>query len=199
MIPKQRASELQLIDYIRKRFPRKRGLVKIGIGDDAMVMKNGMVVSTDSFAEGVHFNFKYFKIYDLGYRAMAGSLSDLAAMAAKPVCALISLYLPKKTTQDEIAKLYDGFYAAGRDFRLEISGGDIIESPFWGVTITGHRNNKKSFAPQHGKAGAGAAGHELSGTGRGWTSRVVTALEQKGIPKSSRKTSLSAAEDQRKF
>lgn len=67
---------------------------------------------------------------------MAGSLSDLAAMAAKPVCALISLYLPKKTTQDEIAKLYDGFYAAGRDFRLEISGGDIIESPFWGVTIT---------------------------------------------------------------
>ncbi len=133
---KNRASELQLIDYIRKRFPHKRGLVKVGIGDDAMVMKNGTVVSTDSFAEGVHFDFKYFTKYDLGYRAMAGSLSDLAAMAAKPVCALVSLYLPKKTIMGDIVALYKGFRAASKDFSLDISGGDVIESPFWGVTIT---------------------------------------------------------------
>jgi thiamine-monophosphate kinase len=133
---KNRASELQLIDYIRKRFPHKRGLVRVGIGDDAMVMQNNTVVSTDSFAESVHFDFKYFTKYSLGYRAMAASLSDLAAMAAKPVCALVSLYLPKRTTLDEIADLYDGFRAVVRDFRLGISGGDIIESPFWGVTIT---------------------------------------------------------------
>ena len=130
------ASELPLIKYIRKHFSKERKEIKVGIGDDAMVFKNGIVVSTDSFAESVHFDWRYFSKFALGYRTMAGSLSDLAAMAAKPICALISLYLPKTTTGKDIAELYKGFYAIGKRFKLDISGGDIIESPFWGVTIT---------------------------------------------------------------
>ncbi|HEX7319585.1 MAG TPA: thiamine-phosphate kinase [bacterium] len=183
MIPKQRASELQLIDYIRKRFPHKRHEVRISIGDDAMVMKNGTVVSTDSFAEGVHFDLRYFTKYDLGYRTMAGSLSDLAAMAAKPVCALVSLYLPKNTTRGEIAELYKGFYAAGRNFRLEISGGDIIESPFWGVTITVIGITKKPLLRSGAKPGQVLSATNFLGLAEVGRLALLNHLNKREFPK----------------
>lgn len=128
--------ELALIKFIRKNFPRRRFEILKGIGDDAMVFKNGMVISTDSFVEGKHFDFKYFSRFVMGYRTMAASLSDLAAMAATPTCALISLYLPRNVTKNDITQVYDGFKKIGSKYNLDISGGDIIESPFWGVTIT---------------------------------------------------------------
>ncbi|MEO0124412.1 MAG: thiamine-phosphate kinase [candidate division WOR-3 bacterium] len=129
-------SELSLIKYIRKKFPQRCDEIAVGIGDDAMVLKNGIVISTDSFAEKIHFNFKYFSFCQLGFRTMGASLSDLAAMSAKPICALISLYLPSKTKDSEIKELYKGFSTVCKKFQCDISGGDIIESPFWGITIT---------------------------------------------------------------
>jgi len=132
----KKIGELELIRYIRKMFPKRRREILAGIGDDAMVLGNGMVVSTDSFVEGVHFDFKYFKFYQLGFRCMAGSISDLAAMAAEPVCALVSLYLPDKVRKWDVTELYRGFRAIGDRFKIDIAGGDIIGSPFWGVTLT---------------------------------------------------------------
>ncbi|MGB9721204.1 MAG: thiamine-phosphate kinase [bacterium] len=128
--------ELALIDHIRKKFHRRHSDISVGIGDDAMVLKNGIVVSTDSFVEGIHFEFKYFSKFALGYRTMCASLSDLAAMSAKPICALISLYLPSKIKDSDIKELYKGFAKVCDRFQCDISGGDIIESPFWGMTIT---------------------------------------------------------------
>ncbi|MCX7995824.1 MAG: thiamine-phosphate kinase [candidate division WOR-3 bacterium] len=129
-------SELTMIKYIRKRFHKKHSDILIGIGDDGMVLKNGMVLSTDSFAEGIHFDLRYFSMFELGYRTISASLSDLAAMAAEPVCALISLYIPRGTKDSEIRKLYRGFSKVCKKFNCDISGGDIIASPFWGITIT---------------------------------------------------------------
>ncbi len=146
-------SELSLIKYIRKKIPQRRGEIAVGIGDDAMVLKNGLVISTDSFAEKIHFDFKYFSIYQLGYRAMSASLSDLAAMAARPVCALISLYLPSKTKDSEIRELYKGFSAVCKKFQCDISGGDIIASPFWGVTVTVVGKTKKPLLRSGAKPG----------------------------------------------
>lgn len=128
--------ELALIDYIRNKFHKRHRDILKGIGDDGMVLKNGMVVSTDSFVEGIHFDFKYFSKFDIGYRTMSASLSDLAAMAARPVCALIALYLPRTIKDSEIRELYRGFSMVCNKFQCDISGGDIIESPFWGITIT---------------------------------------------------------------
>lgn len=146
-------AELSLIKYIRKNFPRRRHEITKGIGDDAMVFKNGMVVSTDSFVEGVHFDFNYFSKFTLGYRTMAASLSDLAAMAAKPICALVSLYLPQNTTKKDIAHLYQGFQKIGREYKIDISGGDIIESPFWGITIAVIGFTKKPLLRSGAKPG----------------------------------------------
>jgi thiamine-monophosphate kinase len=128
--------ELELIEYIRGKFPQRRREILAGIGDDAMVFKNGLVVSTDSFVEGIHFDLKYFDYYQLGYRTMAGSVSDLAAMAAEPVCALVSLYLPRSVRKKDVGHLYRGFKSLADRFRFDISGGDIVESPYWGVTLT---------------------------------------------------------------
>jgi thiamine-monophosphate kinase len=132
----KRIGELALIEYIRRKFPRKRPEILIGIGDDALIFKNGMAVSTDSFVAGIHFDLKYFNFYQLGFRCMAGSLSDLAAMAAEPVGVLVSLYLPEKVRKRDVTELYRGFRAVADKFKVDIAGGDIVGSPFWGVTLT---------------------------------------------------------------
>lgn len=128
--------ELSIIRFIRKRFPGKRKEILKGIGDDAMVFRNGFVVSTDSFFENIHFDLKYFSMYALGWHTMAASLSDLAAMNAEPLCALVSLNLTKKIGLNDIKKLYQGFDKLGKKYAFDISGGDIVESPAFGLTIT---------------------------------------------------------------
>ena len=128
--------ELELIRYLRKRFPKRRGEVLKGIGDDAMVLRNGYVVSTDSFFEKTHFDLAYFPCYALGYHTMAASLSDLAAMCASPICVLVSLCVSKKIGLKAIRELYDGFDEVIRRYRCDIAGGDVIKCQTFGMTIT---------------------------------------------------------------
>src|SRR4030042_1978481 len=128
--------ELAIIEYIRSRFPQRHPDIIKGIGDDAMVLRNGYVISTDSFIETVHFNMQYFNYKMLGYRTMGASLSDLAAMAAQPIAALVSLQLPSKVRSGDIKAIYDGFSELSRKYRFDIAGGDIVQSPCLGITIT---------------------------------------------------------------
>ncbi|HEC78972.1 MAG TPA: thiamine-phosphate kinase [candidate division WOR-3 bacterium] len=131
----RRGGELAIIDFIRKRFPTTRREIAKGIGDDAMVLRSGFVVTTDSFFEGVHFDLEYFSMYALGYHTLCASLSDIAAMAGSPVCALISLNLPETIKLQEIEELYDGFQKVARNYRFDIAGGDVVTSPCFGLTI----------------------------------------------------------------
>lgn len=130
------SGEIELIRYIRKRFPRKRKEIIKGIGDDAMLFRNGFVVSTDSFFEAVHFDLKYFSFSALGYHCLAAGLSDLAAMGALPICALVSLNLTKKIKKSDIEQLYGGFAKLANQHRVDIAGGDIVASPCFGMSIT---------------------------------------------------------------
>ena len=107
-----------------------------GIGDDAMVFRDGYVISTDSFFEKTHFDLSYFSYYALGYHTMAASLSDLAAMGASPISVLISLCLSKNVNMKLIRELYDGFDEITRKYRCDISGGDIVKCRTFGMTIT---------------------------------------------------------------
>jgi thiamine-monophosphate kinase len=132
----EKAGELMIIEYIRSRYPRRRKEIVKGIGDDAMIFRNGFVVSTDSFFEGIHFDLGYFTMQALGFHVMAASLSDLAAMAAKPVCALISLNLTKRIELEGIKQLYSGFEKLSKKYRFDIAGGDVVASPAFGMTIT---------------------------------------------------------------
>ena len=128
--------ELEIIRYLRKRFPKRRSEISEGIGDDAMVLRDGYVITTDSFFERTHFDLEYFSFFNLGYHAMAASLSDIAAMGASPLAALISLCVSKKIGMTAIRELYDGIAELTRKYRCDISGGDIVKCPTFGLTIT---------------------------------------------------------------
>lgn len=128
--------ELEVIRHLRKWFPERRREVLKGIGDDAMVLRGGYVISTDSFFEQTHFDLSYFSFLALGHHVMAASLSDIAAMAAVPVAVLISLCVTKDVGMEAIRELYEGFARLTRKYKCDISGGDIVKCQTFGMTVT---------------------------------------------------------------
>jgi thiamine-monophosphate kinase len=92
------AGERRLIERIRRRIPPAPSFVVVGIGDDAAVVapeRNRLeVLTTDCLVEGVHFDQTFVGPADIGHKALAVNLSDLAAMGAAPRVALLSLVLP---------------------------------------------------------------------------------------------------------
>lgn len=80
----------------------RRGIL-LGPGDDAAVLRGGLVASTDLCVEGVHFRFDWISAREAGFRAAAAALSDLAAMGAEPACLLVSIALPARAGRTRFA------------------------------------------------------------------------------------------------
>jgi thiamine-monophosphate kinase len=104
--------------------------VLVGPGDDATVLEAGepLVLSSDLSIEGVHFKREWLSPEEIGYRAVAAALSDLAAMAAEPVGVLVSLALPDGG-DDEVGRLAMGFHEALAQAPGTLLGGDLSRSP----------------------------------------------------------------------
>ena len=103
-------------------------------GDDAAVIEDGagfLVVSTDMFVEGKHFDLSWMSPQDVGWRSLALALGDLAAKGADPMWALASLAVPGSWTVERVTALYDGMHELGGHARLAIAGGDMssIDGP----------------------------------------------------------------------
>src|SRR4051794_25922250 len=101
----------------------RRGLVE-GIEHDAAELEPGLVATQDSLVEGVHFRLDWLSWRELGFRAAAVNLSDLAASGARPVALLISLGLPAETEVEDVLELYAGIAETG----VPIRGGDTTEA-----------------------------------------------------------------------
>jgi thiamine-monophosphate kinase len=112
----------------------RRGLAH-GIADDAAVFQNGVVVTQDALVEGVHFRLETSSWRDLGYKAAAVNLSDLAAMGAEPAGLLVSLTVPDLDLE-HVVELYRGLAETG----VAVVGGDTNagESVSVAVTAVGH-------------------------------------------------------------
>lgn len=114
--------------------------VIVGIGDDAAVveLKSGfqLVLSCDTMVQDIHFNERTMQMADVGFKAMAAALSDLAAMGAIPRYALVSLTLPKSADLIISQQLYEGLYECADKYGVAIVGGDTTSSPgSWVITI----------------------------------------------------------------
>ena len=89
----------------------RRGLAE-GIEHDAAQI-GGLVVTQDAFVEGVHFRFDLVSWHDLGYRAAAANISDLAASGAEPLALVVSLGVPGATELAQVVELYEGLNEPG--------------------------------------------------------------------------------------
>lgn len=112
---------------------RRAASLVIGIGDDAAVVaptRNAQtVLTTDAQVEGVHFERRFSAPADIGYRALAVNLSDLAAMGATPRWALLSLAMPDDFPVEDVEALVDGIAELGRRVGCDVIGGNLTRSP----------------------------------------------------------------------
>ena len=102
-----------------------------GIEHDAAVV-DGLVVTQDALLEGVHFRFDLLGWRELGVRAAAVNISDLAASAARPEALLVSIGAPAATPLEDVLELYGGIHEAG----VAVRGGDTVEADRVFVTVS---------------------------------------------------------------
>lgn len=124
--------EFGLIERIARNSKVDKKRIILGIGDDGAVIKSRpgrwQVLTCDMLIEGVHFH-PAAAPFQIGWKALAVNLSDLAAMGASPVAALISVALPAKTKVDFCDELYRGIKGLAGKFQVNIVGGNISVSP----------------------------------------------------------------------
>lgn len=101
----------------------------VGIGDDAAVapLSSGfqMVLACDSMVEDIHFKRVTMKPEDVGYKALASNISDMAAMGAVPRYALVALTVSNKVQEHWLERLYDGLYECAEQYGVTVAGGDV--------------------------------------------------------------------------
>jgi thiamine-monophosphate kinase len=111
----------------------------IGIGDDAAAWRSDastQLATTDSFIQDIHFTLGAASWEDLGWKAIAVNLSDIAAMGGIPRYALVSLSLPGHTEVADVTALYKGMIELAQRFEVAIVGGDTSSAPMVAINIT---------------------------------------------------------------
>ena len=176
--------EHALLARLLARLPRPSVSVLVGPGDDAAVLATArnerLVVTTDAVVEGVHFSRAYSTPADIGHRALAVNLSDLAAMAATPRWALLSLVLPGPMRVSDVEALVDGLAALATRHGMSVVGGNITRTdgplvvdvtaggeaaPRKWLTRSGARAGDEIYVSGH--LGGAAAGLEMLRLGAG--------------------------------
>ncbi|MBV9388000.1 MAG: thiamine-phosphate kinase, partial [Chroococcidiopsidaceae cyanobacterium CP_BM_ER_R8_30] len=119
------------------------------VGDDAAVLSTQpgqlLVVTTDMLVDGVHFSDRTTSPTDVGWRAAAANLSDLAAMGASPLGITVALGLPGNVSVNWVEQLYQGMVECLQQYETEIVGGDICRSTVVSLAITAFGQAK----PEH--------------------------------------------------
>jgi len=154
--------ERALIERIRLRVPAAPANLIVGIGDDAAVAapERGalQVLTTDALVEGVHFDRRFSSPSDIGYKALAVNISDVASMGGAPRLALLSLMLPAQTRLDDIDGVLDGLLGLAQQAGITLAGGNITRSPgplVVDVTLIGSVRPRRILTRGGGAAGDG--------------------------------------------
>lgn len=124
-----RLSELGELELLAEL--ERRGLAG-GMDAEGLVLDDGHVVTQDTLVEGVHFRRDWTTWRDLGYKAAAVNLSDLAAMGAEPDALLVALALPSTLETEDALALYEGLNEPG----VRVLGGDTTRAETLSLTVT---------------------------------------------------------------
>ncbi len=143
-------TEFQLIERIQHLIHSPSPDVVCGIGDDCAVIdkQNGVyeLLTTDCLIEGVHFDLKYFTPFEVGKKALAVNLSDIAAMGGKPRHALVSWGIPENISSNWLMDAYTGLDQMALEFNVSMVGGNLAFSPdrLWvSITLVGEVEKEK--------------------------------------------------------
>lgn len=171
-----RMGEFELLARIRERLPASGPRTHLGSGDDAAVTVPGGATATsvDALVDGVHFHRDLASPAQIGHKALATALSDLAAMGAETGEAYVVLGLPPDFGDEECIEMLDGMAALAGETGTDLVGGDLTRSDqlFLAITVVGHAPSPDAFVTRGGarpgealvltgEIGAAAAGLEL--------------------------------------
>ncbi|SKA80484.1 thiamine-monophosphate kinase [Paucidesulfovibrio gracilis DSM 16080] len=126
---------LRLIDHY---FPEKPDNVVLGRGDDCCIIqaRSTLCLSTDLFLEDIHFRRAYFSPEDIGYKALAVNVSDIAGMGAVPRAFTLELMIPEKLPDDFWPRFFQGMSQLAQTYELTLAGGDLSRSAQLGIGLT---------------------------------------------------------------
>lgn len=171
-----RMGEFELLARIRERLPAGGPRTHLGSGDDAAITLPGGATATsvDALVDGVHFRRDLASPSQIGHKALATALSDLAAMGAEAGEAYVVLGIPPDFGEDQCLELLDGMAALASATGTDLAGGDLTRSDqlFLAITVTGHAPSPTDFVTRGGacpgdalvltgELGAAAAGLHL--------------------------------------
>jgi thiamine-monophosphate kinase len=133
--------EFGLIEAIRRRARVDRKVWRLGIGDDAAVLRTRprgeeLVFTTDALVEDVHFRWHTTDARSLGQKSLAVNLSDVGAMGAKPLGCLLTLGVPEDVDPLRLDGFLAGLLQLARASHCPLVGGDTVRAPLWLMSVS---------------------------------------------------------------
>ncbi len=184
--------ELEFLDWLRSRLSDATGVAQNWQNDAAVLTPPAgkqLVVTTDAVVDGTHFKSAGHSLELIGRKALAVNLSDLAAMAAEPSSAFISIVVPRDgigglAPIDVIRRVYEGIIPLADEFGVTIAGGDtnVADAPLTiAMTLIGYVDHDRAWRRDGAKAGdaiyvTGPLGGSIDGHHMTFVPRVREAL-----------------------
>ncbi|MFQ5673159.1 MAG: thiamine-phosphate kinase [Nitrospinales bacterium] len=158
----RRLGEFGLIARLQSRLKFRSPRTLAGIGDDCAVYRDDgrrgkvQIVTCDTLVEKVHFDLSTSAARQLGRKALAVNISDIAAMGGTPLLALVSIGVPRKTPVRFLDRFYDGLNEISEEYQIELAGGDTVASPshfYISVTLLGEAAQRRWFCRSGARPG----------------------------------------------
>ena len=142
-------SEDLILQTLSEYFPEQHNSLLLGRGDDCSVLaiQNNLCISTDLFVEDVHFRTSYFNPQEIGHKALAVNISDIAAMGARPVAFSLGLAIPPHIDIVWLKDFFSGMAKLANAYKIVLSGGDISRSEkiFISISIWGETTKNRQL------------------------------------------------------
>lgn len=146
--------EFELLARVRERLPPAGPRLRLGSGDDAAITMAGGATATsvDAVVDGVHFRREQASLRQIGHKALAAALSDLAAMGAEAGEAYVTLGVPPDLDEDGCLELLDGMAALAEQTGTTLAGGDVTRAGelFLAIAVVGHATADDDFVTRGG-------------------------------------------------